>query len=92
MARISEDRVDLLEEKMRAKIDTMTGFSDVEGKSRALEKVKPTKNYDPYPLHAFSRTKREALASCNKGLSHLVARMSVSVAHRIVYRTDLETQ
>ncbi|CAM9774836.1 unnamed protein product, partial [Pylaiella littoralis] len=39
MAFISEDRVDLLEEKMRSKIDTMTGFSDVEGKSRALEKV-----------------------------------------------------
>lgn len=39
MARISEDRVDLLEEKMRAKIDTMTGFSDVEAKSRSLEKV-----------------------------------------------------
>lgn len=41
MARISEDRVDLLEEKIRAKIDTMTGFSDVEGKTRALEKVGP---------------------------------------------------
>lgn len=40
MAEISEDRVDLLEEKMRAKIDTMTGFSDVEAKSRALEKVR----------------------------------------------------
>lgn len=39
MADISEYRVDLLEEKIRAKIDTMTGFSDVEGKSRALEKV-----------------------------------------------------
>eukprot|EP00752_Nemacystus_decipiens_P010458 g9317.t1 len=39
MAFISEDRVDLLEEKLRSKIDTMTGFSDVEGKSRALEKV-----------------------------------------------------
>lgn len=39
MARISEDRVDLLEEKLRAKIDTMTGFGDVEGKSRALHKV-----------------------------------------------------
>lgn len=39
MAGMSEDRVDLLEEKMRAKIETMTGFSDVEGKSRALEKV-----------------------------------------------------
>lgn len=39
MADISEDRVDLLEEKLRAKIDTMTGFSDVEGKSRALHKV-----------------------------------------------------
>lgn len=42
MAHISEDRVDLLEEKIRAKIDTMTGFSDVEGKSRALEKVRHT--------------------------------------------------
>lgn len=40
MAFISEDRVDLLEEKLRSKIDTMTGFSDVEGKSRALEKVR----------------------------------------------------
>lgn len=40
MAFISEDQVDLLEEKMRSKIDTMTGFSDVEGKSRALEKVR----------------------------------------------------
>ncbi|CAM9584253.1 unnamed protein product [Scytosiphon promiscuus] len=39
MACISEDRIDLIEEKMRSKIDTMTGFSDVEGKSRALEKV-----------------------------------------------------
>lgn len=39
MALISEDRIDLLEEKLRAKVDTMTGFSDVEGKSRALEKV-----------------------------------------------------
>lgn len=42
MAQISEDRVDLIEEKMRAKIDTLTGFSDVEGKSRALEKVRGT--------------------------------------------------
>lgn len=40
MACISEDRIDLIEEKMRSKIDTMTGFSDVEGKSRALEKVR----------------------------------------------------
>lgn len=40
MAFISEDRVDLLEEKLRSKIDTMTGFSDVEGKSRSLEKVR----------------------------------------------------
>ena len=40
MAFISEDRVDLLEEKLRSKVDTMTGFSDVEGKSRALEKVR----------------------------------------------------
>ncbi|CAM9454322.1 unnamed protein product [Hapterophycus canaliculatus] len=39
MAYISEDRIDLIEEKMRSKIDTMTGFSDVEAKSRALEKV-----------------------------------------------------
>lgn len=40
MAFVSEDRVDLLEEKMRSKIETMTGFKDVEGKSRALEKVR----------------------------------------------------
>lgn len=40
MAFISEDRVDLLEEKMRSKIETMTGFKDLEGKSRALEKVR----------------------------------------------------
>ncbi|CAM9455966.1 unnamed protein product [Ectocarpus sp. 6 AP-2014] len=39
MAFVSEDRVDLLEEKMRSKIETMTGFKDLEGKSRALEKV-----------------------------------------------------
>lgn len=45
MAQISEDRVDLLEEKIRAKIDTMTGFSDVEGKSRALEKVRHLRMY-----------------------------------------------
>lgn len=45
MAQISEDRVDLLEEKIRAKIDTMTGFSDVEGKSRALEKVRHGRMY-----------------------------------------------
>ena len=44
MAFISEDRVDLLEEKLRSKVDTMTGFSDVEGKSRALEKVRDTPN------------------------------------------------
>lgn len=42
MADISEDRVDLLEEKLRSKIDTMTGFSDIEGKSRALHKVRET--------------------------------------------------
>lgn len=42
MTDVSEDRVDLLEEKMRAKIDTMTGFSDVEGKSRALHKARET--------------------------------------------------
>ncbi|CAM9877001.1 unnamed protein product [Ascophyllum nodosum] len=39
MAEISEDRLDLLEEKLRARIDTLTGFSDVEVKIRSLEKV-----------------------------------------------------
>lgn len=54
MAFISEDRVDLLEEKLRSKVDTMTGFSDVEGKSRALEKVRGKNDYilerDYFPI------------------------------------------
>lgn len=40
MARTLEERVDDLEEKLRAKVETMTGFSDVIGKERALEKVR----------------------------------------------------
>lgn len=51
MAFISEDRVDLLEEKLRSKIDTMTGFSDVQGKSRALEKVRKHVARSPYKFH-----------------------------------------
>ncbi|CAM9499692.1 unnamed protein product, partial [Choristocarpus tenellus] len=39
MSVIPEDRVDMIEEAIRAKVDTMTGFSDVEGKGRALEKA-----------------------------------------------------
>lgn len=44
MAEVSEDRLDLLEEKIRLKVDTMSGFSDVEGKYRYLENVKPCPN------------------------------------------------
>lgn len=50
MARISEDKVDLLEEKMRAKVDTMTGFSDVEAKSRSLEKASATSGAADVPV------------------------------------------
>lgn len=60
MADISEDRVDLLEEKMRAKIDTMTGFSDVEGKSRALHKVRETTVANVECLMNSTRTLRVA--------------------------------
>lgn len=55
MALISEDRIDLLEEKLRAKVDTMTGFSDVDGKSRALEKVSRRRSppiVEAFVLHA----------------------------------------
>lgn len=81
MACISEDRVDLLEEKMRAKIDTMTGFSDVEGKSRALEKVMPKR------LNA-----KHGWLHLENGLFHFVARKSSSVAHRTVPRMNREFQ
>lgn len=44
MADVSEDRLDLLEEKIRLKVDTMSGFVDVEGKCRYIENVKPYPN------------------------------------------------
>lgn len=44
MAEVSEDRLDILEEKIRLKVDTMSGFVDVEGKYRYLENVKPYPN------------------------------------------------
>lgn len=79
MADISEDRVDLLEEKMRAKIDTMTGFSDVEGKSRALHKVREMAVANVECLMNSTRTlsyhvpcRRVTIMSCCKRQDRLI--------------------
>lgn len=79
MTLVSEDRVDLLEEKIRTKIDTMTGFSDVEGKSRALEKVSKQ-----LPQGRSSFLSSNGLVA-SKSRVYLVARGPVLCSHALTH-------